>query len=147
MIFRYRSNLYAGLAGILFGAALLYLVPNYIGLDYGDQEMITSRTMPYAVAIVSLLCGAALVFQSLVLKRDTVREVRVDQEVKALLYMGVLILYCLIFQYGFILSTSFVAVATLVFSKSKKAYHYAVVLATVLLLYWVFTSVLYVRLP
>lgn len=147
MIFRYRSNLHAGLAGILLGAVLLYLIPNHIGMEYGDQETITSRTMPYAVAVVSLLCGAALVFQSLVLKKDTVKEVRLGQEAKALSYMGVLTLYCFIFPYGFILSTSFVAVATLAFSKSKKAYHYAVVLATVFLLYWVFTSVLHVRLP
>ena len=147
MILRYKSNLCAGMAGIIFGAVLYYLIPNYIGTEYGVEDMITSRTMPYAVAVIAMLCGAALVFQSVVLKKDTVKQVELGKEAKALFYMVVLAVYCLTFQYGFIMTTAGIGVATLVFSGSKRIYHYVVVIGTVFLLYWVFTSVLYVRLP
>ena len=148
MTLRFKTNLCAGVAGLLFGAVVYYLVPLYIGMEYGsDQEMITSRTMPYAVAILSIVCGLALIFQSVVLKKDTVKQVQFAQEAKALFFMAALILYCFIFQYGFILSTSYIGVASLIFSKSKSVYHYVVVVGTVLLLYWVFTAVLLVRLP
>lgn len=147
MVIKYRANLWAGLFGILFGGVLWYLVPRYVGEEYGGGEMIDSRTMPYAIAFVAFACGAGLLFQSLVLKKDSVKEVVLGKEVKALAFMAALALYCYFFRRSFLVSTSLIGIASLAFSGSKKILHYIIVVATVFALYYAFTRFLYVRLP
>ncbi len=147
MIIKYRSNLWAGLAGMAFGICLWILIPLYIGREMGVRSGITSRSMPTAIAVVSFLSGLGLVFQSLVLKRDTLKTLVLGQEAKALLFMAALAAYSVLFKYGFILSTAGLGVTTLAFCKCRRPLFYAIVVATVVALYFVFTRLLYVRLP
>ncbi len=64
-----------------------------------------------------------------------------------LLFMAALAAYSALFKYGFILSTAGLGVTTLAFCKCRRPLFYAIVVATVVALYFVFTRLLYVRLP
>lgn len=92
-------------------------------------------------------CGLGLVFQSLILKKDEVKELDLAQEGKGLAYMGVIVLYAIGFSKSFVVSTSLLGGITLAMQKDKKPLHYVIVVALVLVLYFVFNELLHVRLP
>ena len=147
MKIRYRSNAAAGVASIALGVICLILIPQQIGEDYAVTYGITSRTVPCAVAALWIVCGAALLIQSLLLKKDVVKELDVKKEAKALPYMAVLLVYAILFTKSFLLSTAFLGVVTLVFLRSRRKLFYAVVLALVAALYLLFSQVLHIQMP
>lgn len=147
MKIRYRSNAAAGVASIALGVICLILIPQQIGEDYAVTYGITSRTVPCAVAALWIVCGVALLIQSLLLKKDVVKELDVKKEAKALAYMAVLLVYAILFTKSFLLSTAFLGVVTLVFLRSRRKLFYAVVLALVAALYLLFSQVLHIQMP
>lgn len=147
MKLRYRSNLVAGIVSIVLGIICLILIPAQIGEDYAITYGITSRTVPQAVAVLWIVCGAILIFQSLVLHKDTFKTLEVTKELKAVLYMVVLVIYMLTFRNSFLITTILLGIVTLIFTGCKKPLHYVIVVATVVLIYLAFTYALHVKLP
>ncbi len=147
MKLKYRSNLVAGIASVIAGIVCFILVPRQIGTDYSVTYGITSRTVPYAVCVLWVICGIVLMVQSLVLHKDTVKTLEVTRELKAVAYMAVLAVYLLTFRYSFLAATIILGLITLAFTGCKKPLYYVIVLATVVLLYLAFTYVLHVKLP
>lgn len=91
--------------------------------------------------------GALLIVQSLVLKKDTVKEMELSRELKALAYMAVFVVYSLLFNVSFVLATILLGAVTLMFLKCKKPLYYAIVAVTVVFLYFVLTQFLHIQLP
>lgn len=147
MKIRYRVNLAAGIAAILFALVLWALIPSQIRAESFALYGITSRTLPYALVVLSGVCGVGLIVQSLVFKKDEVKELDFGKEIKALAYMLMLLAYAWGFSRSFLISTSLLGAVTLAFSKDKKLLHYIIVIAVVVILYFVFTQLLHVRLP
>lgn len=147
MKIKYRTNLCAGVGSLIFGILLWFFIPKQIDVDYSASYGITSRSMPYMLAVIFVICGVILVFQSLVRKKDTTRVLDVKKELKGIAYMLVLLIFSLLFQYSFIFSLAFLGIMTLAFMGSKKKLYYGIILALVVILYVVFTQVLHVRLP
>ena len=147
MKIRYRYNLSAGCAALLFAAVLFWLIPSQVGIETRAVHGITSRSLPYALSILVAGCGLGLIFQSLILKKDTVKELEVAKEAKGLLYMVCLALYGICFKKNFIISTSLIGIVTLAFTRCKKILYYVIVVAVVIVLYLIFTQLLHVRLP
>lgn len=147
MKIKYRSNLMAGCLAIVAAVVLFLIIPSQVGLESSATFGITSRTLPYALSILSAACGVGLIIQSLVFKKDEVKEVDLGQEGKGILYMLVLLAYGLGFSHSFLISTSLLGIVTLAFQKDKKPLHYVVVVAVVAVLYFTFTELLHVRLP
>ncbi|MBQ8082033.1 MAG: tripartite tricarboxylate transporter TctB family protein [Clostridia bacterium] len=147
MKLHYRSNLLAGIVSVLGGIACLLIIPAQIGKDYAVTYGITSKTIPQAVAILWIVCGLVLIVQSLVFHKDTVKTLEVGKELKALLYMAVLVVYMLTFRHGFLISTILLGLITLALTGCKKPLYYGIVALTVVLLWLAFTYVLHVRLP
>lgn len=144
---QYRSNLVSGIVSIILGIICMVIIPRQIGEDYSATYGITSRTIPYAVAILWLVCGVVLMVQSLVFKKDEIKVLDVSKEAKALGYMLVILVYAVLFKKSFLLSTMFLGVATLAFTGSRKKSFYLIVLAMVAVLYLLFAKVLHVQLP
>lgn len=145
MKIRYRSNLVAGVVSILFGIIVVLMIPSQISLGYGEATSITPRTIPYVLAIICIVSGVVLLIQSLILKKDTVKELELKKEIKAISYMLVFLVYALLFEVNFILASIFLGVMTLAFLRCKKPLYYAIVIALVLVLYVLFTQVLHVQ--
>lgn len=144
---KFRSNLAAGIVSTIFGIAVCILTPMQISIGFTESVGITPRTFPYVLGGVCALFGILLIIQSLVFKKDTVKELHLGKELTALAYMAVLILYAILFQYSFIAATLILGAATLLFLRCKKPLYYVIVLAMVVLLYLALTQVLHIRLP
>ena len=146
MVIKYRSNLCAGIFSIIAGITLWLIIPLQIAEDYVKSYGITSRTIPYGVALLFIACGVSLGFQSLVLKKDTVKEIHVNSELRAFTYIAALLLYSIIFKYSFIAALIFIGTMTLIFTKTRKYLYYGIIVAVTLALYFIFKFGLNVRL-
>lgn len=147
MKIRYRSNLTAGIAAILFGIALFWLIPAQVGVERRAVYGVNSRTLPYALAWLSCICGAGLMLQSLVFKRDEVKELELGKEAKGLVYMLMILAYGIGVEHSFLVATMLLGTATLAMQKDKKPLHYAIVIVTSVVIWFTFTQLLHVRLP
>lgn len=147
MKIKYRSNLIAGIVSMILGIICYLIIPHQIAEDYTVTYGITSRSVPYAVAVLWIICGAVLIIQSLVFKKDEIKTLEVKKEAKAVGYMIVLLIYSILFKKSFLISTMFLGVATLAFTGSKKKSFYVIVLVAVVVLYLLFSKVLHVQMP
>ncbi|PNV63352.1 tripartite tricarboxylate transporter TctB family protein [Clostridium sp. chh4-2] len=147
MKIKYKSNLCAGVVSIIFGIICAVIIPKQIGTEFSVSYGITSRTVPYAIALLCVVCGIALIVQSLVFKKDEEKTMELSKELKALAYMVVMLIYALLFKHSFIGSTVFLGVVTLAFTGCRKKLFYVIVIAAVVILYLLFSQVLHVRLP
>lgn len=147
MKIKYKSNLCAGVVSIIFGIICAVIIPKQIGTEFSVSYGITSRTVPYAIALLCVVCGIALIVQSLVFKKDEEKTMELSKELKALAYMVVMLIYALLFKHSFIGSTVFLGVVTLAFTGCRKKLFYVIVIAAVAILYLLFSQVLHVRLP
>lgn len=147
MKIKYRSNLMAGCIAIVAAVVLYFLIPTYVGVERKATYGINSRTLPYALSFLMGGCGLGLVFQSLVLKKDEVKELELKKEAVGLLYMLVLLAYGIGFNYSFLISTLLLGVVTLAFLRDKQWLHYVIVCIVTVAIYFMFTQLLHVRLP
>lgn len=147
MEIKYRSNFWTGIISCIIGGVIYATIPYQIGVDFNATYGINSRSVPYAAAVILILLGAFLLFKSLVMKKDKEKTMNLKQEGKAAGYMVILIAYCFLFKYSFVVSTGLLGLLTLYLTGSKKKLYYVIVLATVIMLYLVFTRLLNVRLP
>ncbi len=88
MKIEYKSNLYGGLVSLIFGVLLFLIIPHQIAPDLIDMGTITSRTMPYIISVVFILCGINLLVQSIIFKKDEIKVLNMKQE-------GVVFLFCI----------------------------------------------------
>lgn len=147
MRIKYKLNLSAGCLAVLGAIVLFLIIPSQVGLETQSVQGITSRSLPYALCVLMAVCGAGLIVQSLILKKDEVKELEIKQEVKGICYMLLLLVYGYGFSRSFLVSTLFLGAATLAFTKCKKVSYYAIIVVTVVALYFIFTRLLHVRLP
>lgn len=106
MKIKYRTNLVAGIASVLLGIICMLIIPTQIAEDFAETYGITSKTVPYAVAYLWVICGIILMVQSLVLKKDQMKVLDVKKELKAVEYMLVLLVYAFLFKKSFLLEES-----------------------------------------
>lgn len=147
MEIKYKSNLVAGIVSLILGVICLILVPLQIAKDYSATYGITSRTVPYAIGILWIVCGVILLVESLILKKDTEKTLVVGKELKALAYMVILLAYGILFKRSFLISTILLGVATLAMTGTKKKLFYVIVIAMVVVLYFLFAKVLHIQMP
>lgn len=147
MEIKYKSNLVAGSVSLILGVICLILVPLQIAKDYSATYGITSRTVPYAIGILWIVCGVILLVESLILKKDTEKTLVVGKELKALAYMVILLAYGILFKRSFLISTILLGVATLAMTGTKKKLFYVIVIAMVVVLYLLFAKVLHIQMP
>ena len=146
MEIKYKSNLAAGIVSVILGIVCIILVPLQIAEDYSATYGITSRTVPYVIGILWIVCGIILLVQSLILKKDTEKTLIVGKELKALAYMAILLVYSILFKRSFLISTIMLGLATLAMTGSKKKLFYVIVIV-VAVLYFLFEKVLHIQLP
>ena len=142
----YWVNKWTGLIGIGFGVGLWLLIPYQIGNELIASTGITSKSLPYAIAILFFSCGCCLLFSSLVLKKDHLKTIIIKEEVKAIAYIGILIVFSLLIKWNFIIAMLILGGTTLAFMKSKKVLYYIIVILFAVGLYFIFTQVLRARL-
>lgn len=144
---KYKSNLTGGLVSLLFGVILIIVVPMQIAPDLIDMGTITSRTMPYIIAGVFVVCGLLLLFQSIVQKQDEVKVLNLKKELFVVTFIACLILYGFVLKWSYLFSTIGLTTATLAFQKTKNKWYYVIAIVVVIVMNFVFKEFLNVRLP
>ena len=69
------------------------------------------------------------------------------KRIKSIAYMGMLLIYSILFKRSFLISTILLGVATLAMTGTKKKLYYVIVIAMVVVLYLLFAKVLHIQLP
>ncbi len=146
MEIKYRSNLVCGIASLIFTVVLCLLIPSQIPMSSTTSYGVTSRTIPYGIAMIMGGCGIGLIIQSLIFKKDKVKTINIHGELPALLMFITFLAYMLVFEKEWPVSTALVGCISLFLAKSKKWQHYVIVVVLTIALYFIFVNILHIRL-
>lgn len=135
---------------IIFAVAVLLAMPKQIALL--SSGSINERTFPTMLMLLIIICGVALlikeIYNIISKKKANIVETTVMVEVKALIILGILVLYWLLMELvGFIISSILLGLAMLMFFRVKKPSYYIIVSVVAVLIGVFFRYVLNVRLP
>lgn len=135
---------------IIFAVAVLLAMPKQIALL--SSGSINERSFPTLLMFLIIICGVVLlgkeIFNIVAKKKANIVETTALVEVKALIILGILVLYWLLMGLiGFIISSILLGLAMLMFFRVKKVSYYIIVSVVAVLIGVFFRYVLNVRLP
>lgn len=135
---------------IIFAVAVLLAMPSQIALL--SSSSINERSFPTLLMFLIIICGVVLlgkeIFNIVAKKKVNIVETTALVEVKALIILGILVLYWLLMGLiGFIISSILLGLAMLIFFRVKKVSYYIIVSVVAVLIGVFFRYVLNVRLP
>ena len=135
---------------IIFAVAVLLAMPSQIALL--SSSSINERSFPTLLMFLIIICGVVLlgkeIFNIVAKKNVNIVETTALVEVKALIILGILVLYWLLMGLiGFIISSILLGLAMLMFFRVKKPSYYIIVSVVAVLIGVFFRYVLNVRLP
>ena len=144
-------NLVRGTVFAFLAIVLLLVTPSQISIKFEQGQAVNSRTFPYIVFGLMLVCSVWLIIKGL---RDTSGE-KVEISLKTLqtwgiplLFLGIVFIYALLMYYiGYILSSIIVANGILLLFKCRKVSIYLICNVTIFVIFFVFTRLIDVILP
>ena len=154
MKIKYNTEIISGAVFAIMGAVLWTLIPSQI--QTMEKGAVNAQTLPriaiggmFLFAVGLLLEGLfAKEKQELVITADSFRSESFKKEMRSILYCLFLVAYCLIIQpLGFVVSTVLLVLAVMIYYGARKWYYYAIPLAMVGIVYYVFRVLLHVSLP
>ncbi len=154
MKIKYNSEIIAGAVFVVVAAVLWVLIPTQI--QTMETSAINAQTFP-RIAIGGLfLFSVGLLLQGIFfnekkevyIAKESFRSDGFRREMRSLLFASFLLLYCVGITFlGFIIATALLVTAILLFYGARKWYYYAIPLAMVGIVYYVFGVVLRISLP
>ena len=154
MKIKYNTEMISGTVFTILGAVMWFLIPSQIRTM--EKTAINAQTLPriaigeiFLFAVCLLLEGIfAREKKELVITRESFRSEGFRKEMRSVLYALFLVAYCFAVEpLGFILSTVILVVAIMIYFGARKWYYYAIPLAMVGVVYYVFAVFLHVSLP
>lgn len=147
---RLYVDIIAPIIFIIFAVAVLLAMPSQIALL--SSSSINERSFPTLLMFLIIICGVVLlgkeIFNIVSKKKVNIVETTALVEVKALIILGILVLYWLLMGLiGFIISSILLGLAMLMFFRVKKVSYYIIVSVVAVLIGVFFRYVLNVRLP
>ena len=154
MKIKYNSEIISGAIFSVAGAVLWVLIPSQIKTL--EKTTINAQTLPkiaiggmFIFAVCLLLEG---IFtkekKELVVTKESFHSVGFKKEMRSVLYALFLVAYCfLVKPLGFIAATVLLVLAIMLYYGARKWYYYAIPLAMVGIVYYVFRVMLHVSLP
>ena len=143
----YKVDLTGGIVSLIFGMILVLSIPYLVVEDIMPSAIMTSRTLPYCISAIFILCGLTLIIKSVFFKKDTIKSLDMKKEGIVALYLLCIVLYTILLKYSFLFATSGLSVVTLLFLKCKNKLYYGIAIGNVFALWVIFDKVLNVRLP
>lgn len=154
MKIKYNSEIISGAIFAVFGIILWVLIPSQIRTM--EKSPINAQTLPRIAigGIVVFSIGLLLegIFakekKELTITAESFRSAGSRKEARSILYALFLVAYCFIVTHlGFVISTVLLVLAVMLYYGARKWYYYAIPLATVGIVYYVFRVLLHVSLP
>ena len=142
MKLRYNTEIISGAVFAVVGAVLWLLIPSQI--QTMEKGAVNAQTLP-RIAIGGMFIREK---KELVITADSFRSGAFKKELRSIVYCLFLVAYCLIIQpLGFVISTVLLVLAVMLYYGARKWYYYAIPLAMVGIVYYVFKVLLHVSLP
>jgi len=154
MKIKYNSEIISGAVFSVVGAVLWFLIPTQIKTM--EKSAINAQTLPriaiggmFLFAVGLLLEGLfAREKKELVITGESFRSEGFKMELRSIFYALFLVAYCFMIQpLGFVVSTVLLVVVIMLYYGARKWYYYAIPLAMVGIVYYVFRVMLHVSLP
>lgn len=154
MKIKYNSEIISGIVFLVAAAILWVLVPSQI--DTLETSAVNAQTIPRIAIGGMFLFSVGLLLQGIfanekkvvILNRSTFASESFRKEMRSVLYALILLAYIVLLTFvGFLISTALLVVAILLFYGARKWYYYAIPLAMVGVVYFVFKTLLHVSLP
>ncbi len=143
-----RSNLTGGIIFVVFGTLLLLLLEAQV-ITYGQIPFLQSaKVLPFMAEVVMIAGGLFLILQSLVFKKETVVEIRWEEQKYALIVLAIFAVFAsLIFFAGYIVgSVVFVLLMSRLY-RNRNLLEVAMLAVLAIGIFVLFTQVFYVQLP
>lgn len=136
-----KTNLAGGILFSILSVIILILVPYQCAASQTTSVGNDPRLMPRIVAVVTLACSLVLIFQSLVLKKETIIEISMEDEKNAL-YAALIMFFFLacILIFGYLLASFIMIAVFLLFFKERKPLSYIVLCALAFAIYLLFVK-------
>lgn len=154
MKIRYNTEIISGAVFAVAGAVLWLLIPSQI--QTMEKGAVNAQTLPRIAIGGMVLFAVGLLLEGLfakekkelVITAESFRSAAFKKELRSIVYCLFLVAYCLIIQpLGFVVSTVLLVLAVMVYYGARKWYYYAIPLAMVGIVYYVFKVLLHVSLP
>lgn len=154
MKLKYNAEIISGAVFAVVGAVLWLLIPSQI--QTMEKGVVNAQTLPriaiggmFLFAVGLLLEGLfAKEKKELVITAASFHSAAFKKELRSIVYCLFLVVYCLIIQpLGFVVSTVLLVLAVMLYYGARKWYYYAIPLAMVGIVYYVFRVLLHVSLP
>ena len=154
MKIRYNTEIISGAVFAVVGAVLWLLIPSQI--QTMEKGAVNAQTLPRIAIGGMVLFAVGLLLEGLfakekkelVITAESFRSAAFKKELRSIVYCLFLAAYCLIIQpLGFVASTVLPVLAVMVYYGARKWYYYAIPLAMVGIVYYVFKVLLHVSLP
>ena len=154
MKIRYNTEIISGAVFAVVGAVLWLLIPSQI--QTMEKGAVNAQTLPRIAIGGMVLFAVGLLLEGLfakekkelVITAESFRSAAFKKELRSIVYCLFLAAYCLIIQpLGFVASTVVLVLAVMVYYGARKWYYYAIPLAMVGIVYYVFKVLLNVSLP
>lgn len=144
-----RKNLSGGIFAIVLGVVLRIMLPyNIKSKIHNVTSAVGPDYLPKIIIILMIACGAGLILQSLVFKKDQTVTIVLRDEFRPLVYMGMLVLYALLMpKIGFLVTSLIFAMLSMWVMESKNWRHYLYVAILVVAVWAGFRFGLGVPLP
>lgn len=150
MTLKFRQDLVGALVFLILSAVLWIMLPYQIMID--DDDTITAQTFPRLIIGLMAFCSLILLIKELIkLWRKqpvTMVEIHFHQESRALLIVGLLVLYWAMLHWlPFMVSSIVFACLFMVFLRCRKWHYYVIVSAVIIAISLFFQNLLNVSLP
>ena len=154
MKIRYNTEIISGAVFAVVGAVLWLLIPSQI--QTMEKGAVNAQTLPRIAIGGMVLFAVGLLLEGLfakekkelVITAESFRSAAFKKELRSIVYCLFLVAYCLIIQpLGFVISTVLLVLAVMVYYGARKWYYYAIPLAMVGIVYYVFKVLLHGSLP
>ncbi|MCK9548649.1 MAG: tripartite tricarboxylate transporter TctB family protein [Sphaerochaeta sp.] len=154
MKIKYNSEMVIGVLLTIASGILFARIP--IEIKTLEQTMVNAQTVPRIAlgglslfSFILFLQGVFLIPKKVIVFDQAFKESRGFKDtIRALIYIGILIIYTMVFRYlGFIVSSIYLIFAILIYYGARKKSYYAIALSVSAGVYLVFTFVLNISLP
>lgn len=122
---RLGKNLCSGIIAVVAGVTLMLMLPYHIKSKVNNMTAaVGPEYLPRLVIYLMIACGIALIFTSLVLKKEEYVEIELKRELHSMMYFAALVVYVVMMQYlGFIISSALFGLASLMLMEDRNPRH------------------------
>lgn len=148
MKFKIKTNLWTGIIFGLIAAFLWVNMESQVRIPAYDSGAPSPRILPTIFIAIILVCSVFLIFQSLVLKKETVVEFDWSNEMPMIvLVLGLCAYTALVIFAGYIVASVIIFPLMLFFVGERKPVAYIVCIAAAVAIYFLFKYVFNISLP